>query len=121
MSLHTFIWGIHGVQAFCRHFGFSHLELFAVRGPSLGPARAEFVNAAHEWPAPFLAWFNKETKTMDLWGLTNAQLQKAGLLPERIYGINLCTLDNQETFFSHRANSESGRQASLIWIEQSQN
>lgn len=108
---------ISGVRAFCRRFGFSARELFAVRGPSLGPDRAEFVNAAREWPAPFLKWHNPETKTMDLWGLTSAQLREAGLLPERIFGIDRCTLGNPEDFFSHRGNPASGRQASLIWIE----
>lgn len=107
---------ISGVQAFCRHYGFAPQELFAVRGPSLGPERAEFVNAVAEWPEPFLKWYNPETRTMDLWGLTNAQLQQAGLLPERIFGVNTCTMSNATDFFSYRAHPASGRQASLIWI-----
>ena len=107
---------VSGVRAFCRRFGFSARELFAVRGPSLGPDKAEFVNAATEWPASFLKWYNPETRTMDLWGLTRAQLQEAGLLPERIFGIDRCTLSNPGAFFSHRGDPGSGRQASLIWI-----
>ena len=107
---------VSGVYAFCQRFGFSPQELFAVRGPSLGPTKAEFVNAATEWPEPFLKWYDPDHRTMDLWGLTRAQLQQAGILPERIFGVDQCTLTNQEKFFSYRGDSASGRQASLIWI-----
>ena len=87
-----------------------------MRGPSLGPARAEFVNFEREWSDGFRPWFDPATRTMDLWGLTRRQLQRAGLPERQIYGLDLCTASNNGQFFSYRREKRSGRQASLIWI-----
>ena len=104
---------ITGVARFCERYG---LEPLAVRGPSLGPGKAEFVNFDKEWGDPYLPWFDANSKTMDLWGLTRHQLERAGLLPRNIYGLDICTASNNEQFFSYRCARRSGRQASLVWI-----
>ncbi len=107
---------ITGVARFCERYGLEPRDLLAVRGPSLGPGKAEFVNFDKEWGAPYLPWFDANSKTMDLWGLTRHQLERAGLLARNIYGLDICTASNNEQFFSYRCARRSGRQASLVWI-----
>jgi YfiH family protein len=104
-----------GVRSFCAAYEIKAADVLAVRGPSLGPDRAEFVNFAQEWPAEFKPWFNPVTQCMDLWSLAKYQLVSAGLKPENIYSIDLCTHALREVFFSYRAKSE-GRQAAVIFI-----
>lgn len=108
------------VEEFCEHYGLEPRELWAVRGPSLGPAASEFVNFVSEWGPDFLPWYDRERRTMDLWMLARHQLETAGLAPGRILGIDLCTFDNAHLFFSYRhfrqKGSEDGRQGSFIWI-----
>lgn len=105
------------VHGFCDNYDLKPTELLAVRGPSLGPERAEFVNFAKEWPESFSPWLKLPEHTMDLWALTKWQLQVAGILPEYIYGVDLCTHTLAQDYFSHRADANAGRQASLIWIK----
>lgn len=108
---------VTGVARFCERYGLEPRDLVAVRGPSLGPGRAEFVNFDREWGEPYLPWFDADSKTMDLWGLTRHQLERAGLPTRSIYGLDLCTASNNGQFFSYRCARQSGRQASLVWIK----
>jgi len=103
------------VARLCEHYGCAPRELFAVRGPSLGPACAQFTNFAQEFGEEFLPYFNRKAETMDLWSLTRAQLAGAGLAPERILSLDLCTLSNPADFFSYRAARTTGRMVALIW------
>lgn len=106
-----------GVRAFCDRYGLAPRDLLAVRGPSLGPAAAEFVNFDREWGDDFARWFRTRERTMDLWTLTRHQLAQAGLAPERIHALDLCTGTLADTFFSYRRERVTGRQASIIWID----
>ncbi len=108
---------VTAVERFCAHYGLEPRDLMAVRGPSLGPGRAEFVNFEREWGPDWRQWFDENTRAMDLWGLTRAQLERAGLLPRNICGLDWCTAENNALFFSYRQEKQSGRQASLIWID----
>ena len=105
------------VREFCLRYGLDPVEISAVRGPSLGPSAAEFINFASEWGTEFLPWFDATRQTMDLWSLTRHQLQVAGLLPERIFSLDLCTYSLPEILFSHRRDKHCGRQGSVIWME----
>lgn len=69
---------------------------------SPGAARAFTANARGRWHA-------------DLALLVRLQLESLGLT--RIYAAGLCTHAEPERFFSHRRDGETGRQASLIWLE----
>ena len=106
------------VLEFCERYGLEPAELWAVRGPSLGPAASEFRNFDAEWGAEFQRWY--DGKNMDLWALARDQLASAGILPGRIFGLDICTYANAGEFFSYRQFSRNGladgRQASLIWI-----
>jgi copper oxidase (laccase) domain-containing protein len=59
---------------------------------------------------------------MDLWRLTRDQLMNAGVPEHQIFGLDLCTLTMEETFFSYRKACASpvrdtGRQCGIIWIK----
>lgn len=108
-----------GTLAFCKHYQLDPADIMAVRGPSLGPTAAEFINFTGEWGEDFKAWYNPETRRMDLWSLTRHQLEQAGLKPENIHSIDLCTHTRADLFHSFRRDgSQSGRQASCIWISE---
>ena len=104
-----------GVARFCETYGLDPAEILAVRGPSLGPEAAEFVNFQKEWPKEFRPWFNDAARTMDLWSLTRDQLRAAGLRHDHIFSVDLCTRSLPDFFFSYRR-GESARQISLIWL-----
>lgn len=105
------------VAAFCASYNLDPQDIFACRGPSLGPANARFQNFETEWSEDFLPWFDAKTQCMDLWNLARAQLEDAGLKPEHIFGLDICTYENPHAWFSYRRDKYCGRQASLIWIE----
>lgn len=105
------------VAEICQHYSLCPCELAAVRGPSLGPAESEFVNFDREWGQEFNPWWNPGDRTVDLWRLTRDQLYEAGLAPNNIYSLDICTYANPELFFSYRRDKPvTGRQASIIWI-----
>ena len=104
------------IAAFCGRYGLDARDLLAVRGPSLGPQRSEFVNYGKEWGPDFANWFNARDKTMNLWRLTRDQLLEAGLPDEGIFGLDLCTASMPDSFFSYRRDGICGRQANVIWI-----
>lgn len=106
-----------GVEAFCRAYDLRSEDVLAVRGPSLGPGAAEFVNFAKEWPERFRPWFDEATRTMHLWELTRAALESVGLRRNNIFGLDLCTQSLPELFFSFRRRDDV-RQMSLIWIRE---
>jgi len=106
-----------GVRSFCAHYGLDPAELAAVRGPSLGPGAAEFLQFETEFGEAFLPYFDRRTRRVDLWRLTREQLKAAGLREERIFGLDLCTHDLPQ-FFSYRRDKTTGRQTSLIWIKE---
>jgi hypothetical protein len=101
-----------GVAAFCERYGLSPADVLAVRGPSLGPGAAEFVNFEQDWGEAFRPWHDPRARTR---ALTRDQLVRAGLRPEHVFGLDLCTR-TLPAFFSHRRDPRSGRQASLIWM-----
>ena len=81
--------------------------------PSLGPCCAEFVNYQKEFPESL--WrYKDETHHFDLWALSHDQLCEEGVLPKNISISGLCTKCNSDTFFSYRAQKETGRFAAVI-------
>ena len=105
-----------GIGTFCRQYGLDPKEVLVVRGPSLGPGASEFTNFDEDFGENFRAFFNPRTKTVNLWLLTMGQILTAGIAPENVFSLDLCTHSLPETFFSFRRNKVCGRQASIIWI-----
>lgn len=111
-----------GVRRFCDRYGLKPEDVFAVRGPSLGPEAAEFVNFDTDFGDQFRPWFNSASRTMDLWRLTRDQLMDAGVPEKQIFGLDLCTMTMNDTFFSYRKACaapvrDTGRQCGVIWIK----
>jgi hypothetical protein len=104
-----------GVKEICEHYGVEPHELMAVRGPSLSPAFAEFINFEDDFGPGFEKYYDQQSKTVDLWKLTRHQLVEAGLKRKNIYSLDLCTYAMKETFFSYRRAKDTGRQMSIIW------
>ncbi|WP_300161873.1 polyphenol oxidase family protein [Solidesulfovibrio sp.] len=106
-----------GVRSFCVRYGLAPSELYAVRGPSLGPGESEFTAFETEFGEAFRPYFDYRKRRVDLWRLTRDQLVAAGLDRDRIFGLDLCT-KSLPLFFSYRRDRTAGRQASLIWIKE---
>lgn len=104
------------IKSFCEQYHLDPAVISAVRGPSLGPTAAEFVNFEAEWGDEFREFYDPHTRRMNLWDLTRRQLESAGVLPAHIHGIDICTWMNEDAWFSYRRDRVSGRQASIIWI-----
>lgn len=106
-----------GVAAFCERYDLNPADVFAVRGPSLGPGKSEFTNFKKEFGDSFEPYYDAASKTVNLWQITRDQLQAAGILPANIFGLDMCTRSLADMFFSYRRSRVTGRQASLIWIK----
>ncbi len=96
-------------------------DLMAWLGPAIGPdafevgaeVRAQFMaqdaNAEHAFKAKGDKWLG------DLYQIARQRLQGLGVTA--IYGGGACTYTDQEKFFSFRRDGDTGRMASMIWIE----
>lgn len=51
----------------------------------------------------------------DLYGLATAELHALGV--GQVFGGDFCTFSDRERFYSYRRDGDTGRMASLIWIE----
>lgn len=104
------------MEKFTRFHNIGPADVFAVRGPSLGPAASEFTGFDSEWGPEFEKWLDRASMRVNLWGLTSHQLAAAGIPRENIFSLDICTHSNPDHYFSYRRDKKSGRQASLIWI-----
>lgn len=106
-----------GVRRLCAQYGLDPADILAVRGPSLSPAASQFLNFEADFGPGFEAFFHPGTRTVDLWSLTRSQLMDAGVPARNIFGLDLCTRDNPDLFFSYRRERMTGRQAGVIWLK----
>ena len=103
------------VDAMHKCFQCSRTDIIGGIGPSLGPCCAEFINYRKEIPGKF--WqYKSEGDYFDFWALSRDQLVEAGVLPQNIETGGICTKCNTSTFFSYRAEKQTGRFASVIGI-----
>lgn len=101
------------VLKFIECFNSDPKDILVGVGPSLGPARAEFIHYKKELPESFWKYKRGECH-FDLWKITRSQLEDAGILPHHIEMAGLCTYDNPNDFFSHRRDKVTGRNAAVI-------
>jgi hypothetical protein len=97
-------------------------DVFVWLGPAIGPARFEvgkeveqaFVEKHHVMAQAFrpsgTAHFHA-----DLYALARMTLLQCGV--KKIYGGEHCTYNEADEFFSYRRDTETGRMASLIWLQ----
>lgn len=104
----------NAVRKFCARYQVDPSQVLAVRGPSLGPGKSEFVNFSSEWDPTFRSYFDPQTRRVDLWTLTRDQLMGAGIPARNIFSVDLCTVSSDQ-FFSYRRERTTGRQLGLIW------
>jgi YfiH family protein len=97
-------------------------ELLAWLGPAIGPQAFEVgadVHSAFCVPDPGAAQcfepFGSARWRADLFALARRRLHATGV--HAIYGGGCCTYSNPERFFSYRRERETGRMATLIWID----
>ncbi len=102
------------VKEFCGHYGFYPHDVFAVRGPSLGPCHSEFINFSKEWGKEFVRYYKPLTRTVDLWQMTKEQLIESKIPEENIFSIDVCTYCCAYHFFSYRREGATGRQGGII-------
>jgi len=105
-------------------FGDPGEEILAWLGPAIGPSsfevgpevRDEFV--ARD-PASAVAFSVEGARPghfmADIYQLARQRLQAAGVTA--VYGGGDCTLTDSDRFFSYRRDGNTGRMASLIWLE----
>ncbi len=108
---------------------FQSRQLMAYLGPAIGPASFEvgrdvydaFLQQTGNWgdEAEISACFvasGRERWLADIYALARLALRAAGVT--QVYGGEFCTFSDQARFYSYRRDGDSGRMASLIWIEQ---
>lgn len=97
-------------------------RLLAWLGPAIGPqafevgaeVRAAFLAHSPDAAAAFAAKENGKWLA-DLYGLATQRLNALGV--ERVFGGGFCTFNEAERFYSYRREGNTGRMASLIWLE----
>ena len=98
-------------------------EIMAWLGPAIGPdafevggeVRTAFLADDKAAERAFRPSTNSEKWLADLYLLAKQRLGNCGIT--HIYGGDRCTFTEKETFFSYRRDGNSGRMASLIWLE----
>lgn len=96
-------------------------------GPAIGPAsfevgaevRDEFVAQDPAAAAAFVPSPNAGRFMADIYQLARLRLRAAGVTA--IYGGGLCTVTDPLRFYSYRRDGQTGRFASLIWLDNATN
>lgn len=106
-------------------------QIMAYLGPAIGPQRFEVgaevleaflvkaQNVEHQQAikAAFLPSSAAGKHLADLYALARAELAACGVTA--VYGGEYCTFSQSEQFYSYRRDRKTGRNASLIWLENS--
>lgn len=96
-------------------------QLMAWLGPAVGPdafevggeVREQFIAQDAQAETAFRP--HGEKWLGDLYAIARQRLQALGI--EHIYGGGRCTYSEEDTFFSFRRDGDTGRMATLIWLE----
>lgn len=89
----------------------------AIIGPSIGPCCYE---VSEELALDFERRYGEgvvpSTRRLDLWEVATRAACEVGVPRERVVNPRLCTVCNQDLFFSHRADSAgAGRHGAVLW------
>jgi YfiH family protein len=98
-------------------------EILAWLGPAIGPAafevggevREAFMAEQAEAAAAFAPSSIEGKWLADIYQLARLRLARAGVTA--IYGGEYCTFSDSERFYSYRRDGQTGRMASLVWLE----
>lgn len=97
-------------------------QLMAWLGPAIGPDKFEvgqevreaFMAHSEEAGLCFKVSHHQGRYLADIYQLAKQRLIGMGITA--IYGGNLCTVSDEERFYSYRRQAVTGRMASLIWL-----
>ena len=99
-------------------------ELMAWLGPAIGPESFEIGPEVREafldrWPQAANAFARGRNDRWygDLYAIARLQLNTLGV--DAIHGGHWCTLQESERFFSFRRDGQTGRMATLVWLDDS--
>ncbi|MDR7543284.1 MAG: peptidoglycan editing factor PgeF [Armatimonadota bacterium] len=110
------------VRAMAEAFGSRPADLIAAVGPSIGPCCYEVDAAvmagfsAWPWRGDVFVARRLGRWMLDLWEANRRQLVGAGVRPEAVSMVRLCTSCHRGLFFSHRRDRVTGRMAGLIAV-----
>jgi YfiH family protein len=99
-----------------REIGTQAHNLLVCISPSLGPDHAEYKNYRQELPQN-LWQFQTSPNHFDFWAISQAQLAEAGVLEKNIELASVCTVCENEDYFSYRASKDTGRNATVIALK----
>ncbi|TFF81330.1 peptidoglycan editing factor PgeF [Aeromonas taiwanensis] len=99
-------------------------EILVWLGPAIGPTAFEvggevrdaFVAEQAEAVVAFVPSPNEGKWLADIYQLARLRLARAGVTA--IYGGKCCTFSDSEQFYSYRRDGQTGRMASIIWLEE---
>lgn len=97
-------------------------DLLAWLGPAIGPeafevgdeVRCAFIEHSPDAAGAFTSKENGKWLA-DIYQLARQRLSACGV--EQVYGGGLCTFSEPHRFYSYRRDGQTGRMASLIWME----
>ncbi len=92
-------------------------------GPAIGPAafevgaevRQQFIQQDTQSAQAFIAHAEHHWLA-DIYQLARLKLKRLGV--EQTFGGNYCTYSDSKRFFSYRRDGQTGRMASLIWLQE---
>lgn len=93
-------------------------DIIAWLGPAIGPEAFEVgVDVVEAFPLQNEAFSAKPNgKYMaDIFAIATAKLNALGVT--QVFSSNLCTYSEPQRFFSYRRDGQTGRMATLIWLE----
>ncbi|MFA9460612.1 peptidoglycan editing factor PgeF [Thiohalorhabdus methylotrophus] len=99
-------------------------RIHAYLGPAIGPdafevgaeVREAFLAGADEDRRAFHA--RNDRWLANLYILASQRLKRLGVPPHCISGGGFCTFSDGDRFFSHRRDGQTGRMATLVWLEE---
>lgn len=98
-------------------------DLLAWLGPAIGPDAFEVGPEVYHAFSQYRAEAERAFKPAaegkwlaDIYALARQRLAECGV--KRIYGGDFCTFGDRDRFYSYRRDGQTGRFASLIWLEQ---
>ncbi len=104
--------------------GVAHKKIIAYIGPAICQ---EHFEVGHDVYKLFLELDSKNNKyfkiknpekfNCDLIAIARYQLEQLGVSSDQIYSSQQCAYHNNKQFYSYRKDNQTGRFASLIWIE----
>jgi YfiH family protein len=103
------------IKRMISEFGSNPSDIIAAIGPSLGPCCAEFTTYKDIFPEHFKEFMVRKNY-FDLWELSKQQLINEGIKKKNIEIAGICTKCNTDMFFSYRAESDTGRFATVAMI-----